>query len=47
MGLYLIHISKHVFDVNAVFTPNPKDGTLDVTLSTIDNKMCIRDRNSI
>ena len=35
--VYKYNYAKHVFDVNAVFTPNPKDGTLDVTLSTIDN----------
>lgn len=27
---------KHVFDVEAEFLPNPKDGTLDVKFSTID-----------
>lgn len=27
---------KHVFDVAAEYIPNPKDGTLDVKLSTID-----------
>ncbi len=29
--------AKHVFDVKAEFTPNPADGTLDITLTTIDN----------
>jgi len=29
--------AKHVFDVQAEFTPNPADGTVDVTFSTIDN----------
>ena len=29
--VYKYNYAKHVFDVNAVFTPNPKDGTLDVT----------------
>ncbi len=28
--------AKHVFDVKADFTPNPAEGTLDITLSTID-----------
>ncbi|MEG1562611.1 MAG: family 20 glycosylhydrolase [Bacteroides sp.] len=28
--------AKHVFDVSANFQPNPADGTLDVTLSTLD-----------
>lgn len=28
--------AKHVFDVTAVFNPNPADGTLDVELTTID-----------
>lgn len=27
---------KHVFDVTALFNPNPADGTLDVMLTTID-----------
>ena len=35
--VYKYNYATHVFDVNAVFTPNPQDGTLDVTLSTIDN----------
>ena len=29
--------AKHVFNVTAEYTPNPADGTLDITLSTIDN----------
>lgn len=29
--------AKFVFDVSAEFTPNPTDGTLDITLTTIDN----------
>ena len=29
--------AKHVFNVTAEYTPNPTDGTLDITLSTIDN----------
>lgn len=29
--------AKHVFDVKAEFTPNTEDGTLDVTLVTVDN----------
>lgn len=29
--------AKFVFDVTAEFTPNPADGTLDITLTTIDN----------
>lgn len=29
--------AKHVFDVKAEFKPNPQDGTLDITLTTIDN----------
>lgn len=29
--------AKFVFDVTAEFTPNPTDGTLDVTLTTIDD----------
>ena len=29
--------AKHVFDVTTDFTPNTTEGTLDVTLSTIDN----------
>lgn len=29
--------AKHVFDVQAEFTPNPAEGTVDVTFSTIDN----------
>lgn len=29
--------AKHVFNVTADFEPNPADGTLDITLSTIDN----------
>ena len=28
--------AKHVFDVQAEFDPNPAEGTMDVTLSTID-----------
>ena len=28
--------AKHVFNVTAEYTPNPADGTLDITLSTID-----------
>lgn len=28
--------AKHVFDVKAEFKPNPQDGTLDITLTTID-----------
>ena len=28
---------KHVFDVTAEFTPNTTDGTLDISLSTVDN----------
>ena len=28
--------AKHVFDVQAEFDPNPKEGTMDVTLYTID-----------
>ena len=35
--VYKYNYATHVFDVNAVFTSNPQDGTLDVTLSTIDN----------
>lgn len=29
--------AKHVFGVEAEFNPNPAEGTLDITLSTIDN----------
>ena len=29
--------AKHVFDVTADYTPNAADGTLDITLKTIDN----------
>lgn len=29
--------AKFVFDVTAEYTPNPTDGTLDITLTTIDN----------
>ena len=29
--------AKHAFDVQAEFDPNPAEGTMDVTLSTIDN----------
>lgn len=29
--------AKHVFDVTAEFTPNTTDGTLDITLNTIDD----------
>ena len=29
--VYKYNYATHVFDVNAVFTPNPQDGTLDVT----------------
>lgn len=29
--------AKHVFEVSTEFTPNPTEGSLDITLSTIDN----------
>ena len=29
--------AKHVFDVTAEFTPNTTDGTLDITLNTLDD----------
>lgn len=29
--------AKHVFDVKADFTPNTEEGTMDITLSTLDN----------
>lgn len=29
--------AKHVFDVQAEFDPNPAEGTMDITLSTVDN----------
>lgn len=29
--------AKHVFDVTAVYTPNPETGKLDITLSTLGN----------
>lgn len=35
--VYKYNYAKHAFDVTAKFTPNPQDGTLDITLSTIDN----------
>ena len=29
--------AKHLFDISADFKPNPANGTLDITMSTIDN----------
>lgn len=36
-GVEGYNYGKHVFDVEVEFVSNPKDGTLDVKLSTIDN----------
>ncbi|MBD9345433.1 MAG: beta-N-acetylhexosaminidase [Phocaeicola dorei] len=35
--VYQYNYAKHVFDVTARFEPNAETGTVDVTLSTIDN----------
>lgn len=36
-NVYKYNYATHVFDVNAKLVPNTQDGTLDITLSTIDN----------
>ena len=33
--IYGYNYARHLFDITGDFTPNPKEGTLDVTLSTI------------
>lgn len=35
--VYQYNYAKHVFDVSARFEPNAETGTVDVTLSTVDN----------
>lgn len=35
--VYQYNYAKHVFDVTARFEPNAETGTVDVTLSTVDN----------